>query len=206
MKRAGIWDFWASRYERLWVQRVSLAPTRALLAAHLASPPPGARLLDVGCGTGQLADVVTGWEYTGADPSPAMIAAARRGRPAARFVVADVLAPAAPAGDFDAVVCAHAFPYMPDQPAALARLAAWVRPGGRLLLAQACTESFYDRLALAVVKLTTSPARYRSVAELRALARPLLGESVEVARIDRHRGVPSLRLLVWRRGGGGAPP
>ena len=30
-----IWDFWAPRYHRLWVQRVSLGPTRALIHARV---------------------------------------------------------------------------------------------------------------------------------------------------------------------------
>ena len=209
MNGARIWDFWAARYDRLWVQRVSLAPTRAALRAQLSSRPPG-RLLDMGCGTGQLLAELLGlggttdWEYTGIDASPAMIAAARRKFPAACFECADVMSYAAAPAVFDTVVCAHAFPYLPDQRAALARLAGWLQPGGRLLLAQACTETCYDRIVLAIVKRTTSPARYLPVAGLCALAQPALGEPRAVVRINRHCGVPSLRLVVWEKPAGGA--
>lgn len=205
MSKPNIWDFWAAHYDRLWVQRVSLGPTREHLGAQLAQRTPG-RLLDMGCGTGQLCAQLTGWSYHGVDASSAMIAEARRHHPAAHFTCADLLAFAAPAASFDAVVCAHAFPYVSDKTAALARLAGWLRPGGCLLLAQACTETVYDRLILSVVKLTTTPARYLPVAELCALARPILGEPRAVVRINRHRGVPSLRLLVWEKPApGGAP-
>lgn len=205
MNTPHIWDFWAPRYERLWVQRVSLGPTRAAVREALAGEPAG-RLLDFGCGTGQLRDELPDWDYTGVDASPAMIAEARRRRPDARLVCGDAQSFDAPPAHFDAVVCAHAFPYLPDQPAALARLVNWVRPGGQLLLAQACTENRYDRLALALVKLTTSRARYLSVAALSALARPPLGEPRAVVRINRLPLLPSIRLLIWRRPGGGPPP
>lgn len=198
MKPARVWDFWAPRYERLWVQKCSLGPTRAALRAALDGIPAG-RLLDVGCGTGQLARELPGWGYTGIDLSPSMVAEARSRNPSARFECSDVMAFAAKPGAFDAVVCAHAFPYLPDRPAAMSRLADWVRPGGLLLLAQACTEDTYDRFALALVKLTTSRARYLSAAGLAALARPRLGEPEAMVRIDRNPLVPSLRLLVWRK-------
>ncbi len=201
MNRAQLWDFWAAHYDRLWVQRVSVAPTRRALMAELDGLAPG-RLLDAGCGTAQLLDALqctgTQWDYTGFDASAAMLAQAARKHPAANLVHAGIMAYAAPA-PFDVVICAHAFPYFTDQPAALARLAGWVKPGGHLLLAQACTENAYDRVVLAGVKLTTSPARYRSVADLSALAAPLLGQPRRVIRLNRHPGVPSLRLLVWRK-------
>ena len=209
MPRPDIWDFWSAHYDRLWVQRLSLAPTRAALLARLARLPPG-RLLDVGCGTGQLLDELArrpdgaAWDYTGVDASAAMIACARRKHPGARLRCADVLAYQAAPGRCDAVVCAHVFPYLPDAPAALARFADWLRPGGQLLLAQACAETAYDRLILAFVKRTTSAAVYRPVSELSALARPLFGEPGEIVRLNRP-GVPSLRLLVWTKPAGGLP-
>lgn len=206
MSRDDIWNFWASRYDRLWVQHVSLAPTRAALRAQLSGSPRG-RLLDMGCGTGQLLDDLplyscdkpAGWDYTGVDASTTMIAAARRKHPAAHLECADVMSYAAAPASFDTIVCAHAFPYMRDKSAALSRLAGWLRPGGCLLLAQACTESFYDRIVLAVVKRTTSPTRYLSVADLCALARPIFGEPLDIVHINRHLGVPSIRLVAWKK-------
>jgi len=211
LSREHIWDFWAAHYDRLWVQRVSLGPTRAVLRAQLSARPPG-RLLDMGCGTAQLLNEwislsgVADPDYTGVDASPAMVAEARRKHPAARLLCADVMNYDAGPACFDTVVCAHAFPYMTDPVAVMARLAGWVRPGGRLWLAQACEETLYDRLVLAIVKRTTSHARYRSVAVLCAIARPMLGDPDEVIRINRHFGVPSLRLIVWEKPGEGDRP
>ncbi len=52
---------------------------------------PGDRVLDVCCGTGQLAAAPTerGFEVVGVDGSEAMIALARLNAPAATFLVAD---------------------------------------------------------------------------------------------------------------------
>lgn len=204
MSREHIWDFWSAYYDRLWVQRVSIAPTRRAILECLAGSRPG-KLLDAGCGTAQLLDDLlrtpdgAAWDYTGFDASASMLARAGQKHPAARLINAGVMDCACPAASFDIVVCAHAFPYFTDKPAAFARLAGWVRPGGQLLLAQACTENLYDRLILAIVRQTTSPARYLSVAAMGALAAPLLGQPQSVIRINRHPGVPSLRLFVWRK-------
>ena len=51
-----IWDFWATRYENLWAQYFSLGPARVLIHQHLEVTMPHAeRILDIGCGIGQLA-------------------------------------------------------------------------------------------------------------------------------------------------------
>ncbi|HZH92830.1 MAG TPA: hypothetical protein VFD79_01900 [Tissierellaceae bacterium] len=55
MKKA-IWDFWAGRYDRLWVQKKSLKPTREYVRGIIREEwMEGARsLLDLGCGPGEL--------------------------------------------------------------------------------------------------------------------------------------------------------
>lgn len=67
--------------------------------------PAGGQVLDVCCGTGQLARVLTdqGYEVTGVDGSEAMLSIARRNAPAARFLHQDVRAFRSEAG-FDAAV------------------------------------------------------------------------------------------------------
>jgi SAM-dependent methyltransferase len=52
---------------------------RAELVVSLGPPlRPGARVLDLACGDGGLAEHLAGYDYLGADASPAMVAAARR--------------------------------------------------------------------------------------------------------------------------------
>jgi SAM-dependent methyltransferase len=104
---------------------------------------PGQRVLDVGCGPGRhaLALASRGIEVLGVDLSEDFIALARdaaegEGLPA-RFEVGDVRELAHEAG-FDAVLCLcqGGFGLLGgrDEPRAFERIAAAVRPGGRLAL------------------------------------------------------------------------
>src|SRR5450830_1589690 len=72
-----IWDFYADRYDRLWVQRFVLAPSRRLIlktAGELSTPK---QILDVGCGIGELCRSMSrqypSAEIIGIDPSVKMI-------------------------------------------------------------------------------------------------------------------------------------
>ncbi len=94
---------------------------------------PGERILDLGCGDGQLTLRVaaTGARVTGADLSPEMVAAAR-----ARGVAAEVAnAEALPFADasFDAVFSNAALHWVRDHDAMLAQVHRVLKPGGRLV-------------------------------------------------------------------------
>ena len=106
---------------------------------------PGARLLDVGCGSGQFAleFAERGALVMGIDLSPDMIRLAQ--------VNAEHLAPPAavtwavgsvdqlplPTGSMDAVHARMVLPFVPDVPAALREFRRVLRPGGRLLASTA---------------------------------------------------------------------
>ncbi|MEY4721180.1 MAG: hypothetical protein RIQ46_905, partial [Pseudomonadota bacterium] len=81
-------------------------PTR--LALDLLDPRPGERVLDAGCGTGAALAMLldrAAVEATGVDPSPTMLAAARR-RLGARARLGEVAIQDLPFpdGEFDAVM------------------------------------------------------------------------------------------------------
>ncbi len=141
-------------YERLWrpallgLAKGPLGPTMAqemtLLRGMLALAP-GARVLDVACGPGNVARALaahvgdTG-RVVGLDASPTMLAKASSEsaryvyRDRLRFVRADAVElPFRPAS-FDAVSCFAAL-YLFDRPFdALAAMAGTLRPGGRLAI------------------------------------------------------------------------
>ncbi|MFE3456466.1 class I SAM-dependent DNA methyltransferase [Nocardiopsis aegyptia] len=98
--------------------------------------PAGARVLDVGCGTGvptarRLTDA--GLSVTGVDISPVMLDIARRNVPEAEFAHVDLtsLRPEL-LGTFDAVVCYFALLHLPRAlvPHALSVLRKMIVPGG----------------------------------------------------------------------------
>jgi trans-aconitate 2-methyltransferase len=101
----------------------------------LLNAKPGERILDVGCGTGQLTADITqfGAEVVGIDYSPEMIGTARRNFPHVRFEVADVTALTF-ADEFDVVLSNAALHWVRDQPSAIASIARALKTGGRLVL------------------------------------------------------------------------
>ena len=111
---------------------------RGLLDRLLTPLAPGASLLDVGCGCGTpiAADLAArGFRLTGLDGSARMLESAREAVPSATFVHADMRS-ADPGGPFDAIVAWDSVFHLPraDHAPMFARLHAWLRPLGRLLI------------------------------------------------------------------------
>lgn len=134
---ATVFDALGARYEQAFE---GLAGQRAALRWLTARLPRGARVLDVGSGTGRpVAEelVRAGCEVTGIDVSPAMVELARTQVPEARFELADVRTYEAPPYAFDAV-CAF-FPLLimsrAEVESALDRMCGWLAPGGHLIMA-----------------------------------------------------------------------
>jgi SAM-dependent methyltransferase len=104
-------------------------------AIELLALTPGARVLDVACGTGELLRrIAARWdvEGTGYDADSELIERARSASPGLTFVVADK----PPPGPFDLTVCvasSHAVGGFPD---ALGRLRELTAPGGQVLLGE----------------------------------------------------------------------
>jgi len=106
---------------------------------------PGARLVDVGCGTG--ADVLAlaalvepGGRVVGIDASSEMIREARRRaggpRAAVDFRAGDVRRLPLPDASFDGCRAERTLQHLDDPAAAVAEMARIVRPGGRLVVAE----------------------------------------------------------------------
>ncbi len=106
---------------------------------------PG-RLLDVGCGTGDLAATFSrrGWSVAGIEPSGA---AAEHARALGVEAVAGTLADAPwGEGEFDAVLFNHSLEHIDDPALAIADAARLLRPGGLLAIAVPNFGSWHRRL------------------------------------------------------------
>ncbi|QGV77199.1 class I SAM-dependent methyltransferase [Streptomyces ficellus] len=134
---AEVFDAVGARYEEVFADVPGQLEALDWLTGRLR---PGARVLDVGSGTGRPAAetlVRAGFAVTGIDVSAEMVRLARRRVPGADFRQADVRAYRAPEGGYDAV-CAFFPLLMMDQPeveTSLSAMASWVAPGGAFAMA-----------------------------------------------------------------------
>jgi SAM-dependent methyltransferase len=132
-------DTWAQGdpYE-VYVGRWSRAVARELLGSLRV--PAGRTWLDVGCGTGALAQAILEQAapaaVVGIDRSEGIVAGvrARVRDPRARFETGDAQALPVEGGAFDAVVSGLVLNFVPSPPRMLAEMARAARPGGTVAL------------------------------------------------------------------------
>jgi SAM-dependent methyltransferase len=100
----------------------------------LLAPVRGERILDVGCGTGQLTAAIAeaGAEVVGIDSSAAMVDQARANYPKLRFEQHDVRALPYEA-EFDAVFSNAVLHWVHEADAAVRSIARALKPGGRFV-------------------------------------------------------------------------
>lgn len=184
------------------------------IEAELGSIPDGARVLDVGCGGGQMARALAqrrpDLHVTGIDLSADQVRRARRraGDIADRveFVQGSALDLPFPDADFDAVYSIASIKHWPDPAAGLAECARVLRPGGQLLVAEAdrgCryedAAAFVARMRLPALLRVPSLAAFRTFVagqsldadDLRALAEKL---ALREFTVERQPGLPSIAL------------
>jgi ubiquinone/menaquinone biosynthesis C-methylase UbiE len=131
-------DAWSRVYDLELVQRATYRPVHNAVLSALRDIR-ARRVLDIGCGTGQLAarihQALPTVAIVGCDFSAGMLQRAAVRSTAIDWVRGDAGRLPFRSSAFDAVVSTEAFHWFPDQDAALAELFRVLAPGGRLLLA-----------------------------------------------------------------------
>lgn len=143
------WD--PDRYHRFRDQRA--APFRDLLA--LVAPRPGGRLLDLGCGSGELtveaATTLGVAEGIGVDTSAAMLErAGGLDSDRVRFVPGDLAHPDVD-GTWDVILANASLQWVPDHDSVLAGWRARLRPGGQLAVQVPANPDHASHLAITEV-------------------------------------------------------
>ena len=153
-----------------------------------AAVAPDARIVEIGCGTGQMSLFLARGErrVIGADLTRASLllgadAARRFGIDGVTFVETDLTSPALRPGSFDLVYCSGVLHHTPDPRASFARIVELARPGGMIVL------GLYNKVA-------RLPLRVR-----RVVSRLTEGRWVPFDPILRDRSTEPERRAAWFR-------
>lgn len=196
----------AAREQRRLVTQAEFSRPKTEALLRDAGVGPGMRVLDAGCGAGDVAFLVAelvgpGGAVVGVDRSVDVLATAR-GRAAAlglrqvSFVAGDV-GTVVPGGAFDAVVGRLVLMYAADPVAVLRHLVGLVRPGGVVA---------FQEVDIAPRAWPPAPVfercwRWAIEAFTRSGARPDMGPRLFKAFVDA--GLPAPQVRMEGNGGGG---
>jgi 2-polyprenyl-6-hydroxyphenyl methylase/3-demethylubiquinone-9 3-methyltransferase len=111
-------------------------PTIRLFLSEL---PPGAKVVDMGCGNGCLISTfsATGWRLYGIEASISGIERARKAYPNVQFMQSDATSPITEgleAESFDAVISVEVIEHVYDPRRMLTKIRSLLKPGGTLVL------------------------------------------------------------------------
>ncbi|HLM66168.1 MAG TPA: class I SAM-dependent methyltransferase [Longimicrobium sp.] len=166
------YDAAAARFDVRWARYNH--DSLNLLRPWLAGQELG-RVLDVGCGTGNLARALYGWgarveAYLGVDLSPEMLRAAADKAGDGAFAAGSATALPVAEGAFHTAVSASSLHDWPDADAGVRELRRALHTGGRLLLLDWNRAPLRMRALNAGMRLAGQPyRRMYSTAEMRAL-------------------------------------
>ncbi|WP_305788701.1 class I SAM-dependent methyltransferase [Symbioplanes lichenis] len=192
--RAPAYDDYQQRPERVELDRQIWSKVWAA-----ALPAGSADILDVGTGSGQVANVIAGLGHrvTGIDLAEGMLDRAREHGGPAVFLRGDAVSPDFPPASFDAVVNRYVMWTLREPDVAVANWIRLLRPGGTIAVADSVwfgngqDSSFYDERIHAALPLAKATSIEQTAAVLRdaGLRDVTVTPLTEVLELDRDHGV-----------------
>lgn len=173
--KSSIWNFWANKYSKLWVQKYSLRPTRNYIINTISQNKfnNDINVLDLGCGPGELieelSDKFDNLHITGLDFSEKMIEISKLKNKKANHILMDVAELNKLNKKFKIIICTHSFPYYREPVKVLKDLYRLLEDEGKIFIGFASGDSLYDKFVLSFVKLTTGHANYPSDEKFRQM-------------------------------------
>lgn len=168
-------DAWSDSYESSLTWKLFYKPVHDVLSEAVGDVG-GLRVLDVGCGTGEmLRRFARGGaaRLVGVDASAGMLQTARRlsqGLDGIELVGGSAADLPVPDAAFDVVMSSIAFHHFPDGGLAMAEMARALKPGGRVYICDMSREGVRGRLVLAYGRVAATDDYYYDRAALRRLA------------------------------------
>jgi len=186
-------DAWSHVYDWPVVQWATYRPVHDAVLAAL-EPFHGRRILDIGCGTGQLSarlhQAYGHKTIVGCDFSSGMLDQAAGRSRAVRWVRGDACRLPFRDHAFGAIVSTEAFHWFPDQPAALAEFFRVLSPGGLLLIALVNTRlALTSDLTQAASRLLGEPFYWPTAEQMRRRVEHCGFHVVRQQRVTRFPGV-----------------
>lgn len=200
---AGFWNKAARRYaERPISDMAAYELTMERTRAHLRA---GDEVLEVGCGTASTALLLAPHvaRITASDFSSEMIAigrekAAAAGVPNIDFLVAAPGDAALEGRRYDAVLAYNFLHLVDDLPATLRRLAALLKPGGRLISKSACLAGAWHLRPLIGAMQLVGKAPHVGYLRAEALDRAVEAAGLKIVESDMHPAGGRSRFIVAR--------
>jgi SAM-dependent methyltransferase len=120
-----------------WAAQIRDDPRHELLEQFIACLPEGARVLELGCGSGvpSTKRLAERFDVVGVDISPEQLARARENVPDAILLEADLTTLELDEASFDGICALYSITHLPraEQGPLFERIAGWLKPGGRFL-------------------------------------------------------------------------
>jgi len=204
MKKSDIWNFWAGKYDKLWVQKYSLKPTRTYILSVISKNEndENIKVLDLGCGPGELIkelnDKSNKFDITGVDFSEKMLEVSKKRNPDSKHIKMDVVDLNKLNDKFNIIICTHSLPYYKEPEKVMVELNRLLIDDGKIYIGFASGNNFYDKLALSFVKLTTGPANYPSDLKFKQIIKPYL--QVENLKVIKERSfMPRIAIYTLKK-------